>query len=551
MKRSNVLLVTLALACMPALAGALPETFTERAPGAFDKAAAADRQAFVHRWLESERVATDAAASLRVDIGADALAELARPVAGERRLRVGTVASVDAQIRVGAPGGIGAMSRTPDGGFVWTSVIEVPGAAAVRLNIDSLALPAGTELYLYNDFGQVHGPYTGAGPQGTGNFWSHTVNGGRIHVQLRHFGQADRKTMAAAHFAITEVGVIGERFIKAMIERPADPFTKSFCSFNEPCIENASCSSIPSAIQPARDAIAHILFRSGGFFFICSGGLLTDTDSGTQIPHFLTANHCMSKSREASSLEAFFQYSTNCNGACYDPDGVVPSTLGSSIQATSRNSDFTLLRLDQAAPAGSAFLGWTATPVANSNGTDLFRISHPAGAPQAYSRDDVDTNAGTCSSLPRGNFIYSRGSFGGTEGGSSGAPVLNSGGQVVGQLFGACGTNVNDACDNASNATVDGAFAATFPSVAAFLDPGTSCTDNDGDGSCAGDDCDDNDASAFPGATEVCGDNVDNDCDGAVDEGCGVCMPKGASCTQNGDCCSNKCKGPSGGKTCK
>lgn len=33
-------------------------------------------------------------------------------------------------------------------------------------------------------------------------------------------------------------------------------------------------------------------------------------------------------------------------------------------------------------------------------------------------------------------------------------------------------------------------------------------------------DCDDNDTSIFPGAMEVCGDGVDNNCDGLVDEGC-------------------------------
>ncbi len=528
-----------AFAGLPALDQSPPEAVTEYAPGMFDKAAAADRQAFVHRWLVAERGDVAQTKAIRVDLGADALAKLAAPVAGERRLRVGTVVPVEARFDLANPN---AFRQTQDGGSVWTTRVEAPGAAAMRLMIDGLALPHGSELYVYNETGQVHGPYTGTGPRGTGSFWSHTVHGDRAFVQLRQFGKTDRGVEGATSFAITEVGVIGDRFLKAVIDRPAGPGVKSFCSFNEPCIENASCSSIPSAIQPARDAIAHILFRSGGSFFICSGGLLADTDSSTQIPHFLTANHCMSKSREASSMEAFFQYSTNCNGACYDPDGVVPSTLGSSIQATSRNTDFTLLRLDQAAPAGSAFLGWTANPIASSNGADLFRISHPAGAPQAYSRDDVDTNAGVCGGLPRGDFIYSRGSFGGTEGGSSGAPVLNSAGQVVGQLFGACGTNVNDACDNASNATVDGAFAATFPSVAAFLDPGTSCTDNDSDGFCANDDCDDNDASINPGATEICGDNVDNDCDGAIDEGCNACMPKNAPCSQNSDCCSNRCK---------
>jgi hypothetical protein len=47
--------------------------------------------------------------------------------------------------------------------------------------------------------------------------------------------------------------------------------------------------------------------------------------------------------------------------------------------------------------------------------------------------------------------------------------------------------------------------------------------DDDGDGYDADEDCDDGDAAIHPGATEVCDDEADNDCDGAVDADDGDC----------------------------
>jgi len=51
-----------------------------------------------------------------------------------------------------------------------------------------------------------------------------------------------------------------------------------------------------------------------------------------------------------------------------------------------------------------------------------------------------------------------------------------------------------------------------------------SCTDFDGDGFthiiCGGGDCDNQEPNAVPGNPEVCGDGIDNDCDGIVDNNC-------------------------------
>lgn len=69
--------------------------------------------------------------------------------------------------------------------------------------------------------------------------------------------------------------------------------------------------------------------------------------------------------------------------------------------------------------------------------------------------------------------------------------------------------------------------------------------DSDGDHFFSDVDCNDNDATVFPGAPELCTDFKDNDCDGVINEDCGVgtCDPAGTPCTVAGAdlCCSGLC----------
>ncbi len=503
MKRPRVipclgLLAVAMLVSIPAAAAARARG--ERALGLFDREAF--RQARLERaaQLRAEQVRAALASPLRVTAAPELLAAVARE--DEPRWKVGVVVAVGGavELRAGRPD-LGAWRRDADG-WVWSGVLELPGAFGTRLRFTDVSLPRGVTLDVYNER-EAFGTYTGRGPGGAGDFWAHTVFGPRVIVQLTYRGEEGTRAAAATRLAIAEAGHLTERLSLAAM---AGEETDALCSFNEDCVENASCSAIPGAIQYAQDAVASILFRSGGFFYICSGGLLADTDAATQVPYFLTANHCIRRASEAESMEAFFQFTTPCGGPCNDPGE--PSTLGATIRRTDRDSDYTLLELAEPAPAGSSFLGWDADPIAFSNGAELFRISHPSGAPQAYSEHVVDTARPTCTGWPRGEWIYSSDTFGATEGGSSGSPVMDAQGEVVGQLSGACGFNVNDPCDAAANATVDGALAAYFADVEQFLDPS-------GGG------------------------------------GGGECLPQGASCTSDEECCSNKCRGPAGNKTCR
>jgi V8-like Glu-specific endopeptidase len=505
----------------------------------YDKNAALAKRAERHAWLLSESVERGGGVSINAEVSAQDKASIDDAPRGTSPERVGLTKSVSVVVNFqGVTPGLlkgsvvkrahGAMKGASDGGYVYTSTLGSAGATAVRVHFTGFNLPENTSLYLYTDNGQVFGPYQGQGPLGDGEFWSHTLMGDTVHLQLRHVGKASEDDLRNTRFNVAGVGHVRPRWL-------------GFCNGNDDCVENAVCTSA-AAVNDARDAVAHMQWISGPFIYICSGGLVADTDTNSTVPYFLSANHCISRGKDARSLENFFQFSAPCgtSGNCDDviatrnnhPQGL--RTLGARIVHTASNTDHTLLELREPAPGGSMYLGWNSTPVANADGATLHRISHPGGAPQAYSQHEVDPDAPTCQSWPRGDRIYSRDTFGATEGGSSGSPVVNGAGEIVGQLSGACGTNVADQCDRTNNATVDGALAAYFEDVEQFLDPGTSC-----------------------GATENnCSDGIDNDCDGLTDGyDSADCpsggFPLGAECTSDAQCSSNKCKGRNGRKTCK
>jgi hypothetical protein len=106
-----------------------------------------------------------------------------------------------------------------------------------------------------------------------------------------------------------------------------------------------------------------------------------------------------------------------------------------------------------------------------------------------------------------------------------------------------CGDGVDQDCDGNDNAC--------------------NCVDNDNDAYygydkvyCpAGEDCNDDNASINPGAEEVCGDSVDNNCNNEIDEGCEVCGNEYCAGSALGEDCLTcpadcLCAGPSCSKAC-
>jgi V8-like Glu-specific endopeptidase len=464
-------------------------------------------------------------------------------------LRIGVVKSIRpvnvAGLGHGQAGGV--FEETQAGGFTWAITISSPGAEGIRVHVRNFSLPDGATMYIFSPDGSAQGPYEGVGRNGDGDFWTHTVFSETAVIQVRHDGPATAQDKANVRFVIDSVGHI----------RPDRPqpvqqdWGQDRCG-NEDCVLDANCGGVGAA-EP--DAIAKMEWISGAYIITCTGGLIADTDNSTQRNLFLTANHCISKSRDAANMETYFSYTTSsCNGEC-PPWPSTPHTIGATLLATSRDGDFTLLELNEDPPSGTTFLGWNNSPIADTNGADLYRVSNPNYGPQVYSHHEVNATTETCRGLPRGEFIYSDDVEGATDGGSSGSPVVNSSGEIVGQLYGCCGYDCGDVCAGPpTNSTVDGALAFYYANVAEFLDPdgGGGCTtpaDCDDSEPCTDDTCVDGTCyNTWPdcGLSDGC---CGPECSSANDPDCVECLLKGEPCTTGEECCSGLCHPVKG--TCK
>ena len=413
-----------------------------------------DKQAALWSWLQDRQADHAIFGEIRAELGED----------GRRRLMSGSEAAPNQKYLVGLQVPVTkAVSLGPDALFsksgrvgiyqldpqdmIWTTSIESPGASGLRVHFTDMSLPDGAELYLYNDDGQAFGPFTGLGPNGDGDFWSNAIFGEHVWVQVHGAGP-----QAGTGFVIDEVSHLGPGF---EIADTAGAYLKADCSANVSCVENAECYDMDSILSSARRGVAKMVFQENGGSYLCTGGLLSDQDSG-YTPWFLTANHCIDSETVANSLETFFQYKSSC-GSC--SASYVDSVLGADLWATGTGGDFTLLELSEL-PSSWTMMGWTNAKV--TAGTQLYRISHPNGKPQSLSEHSANSDTSN-------NWISSKATLGATEGGSSGSPVFRSDRKVVGQLRGVTYSGSYDLCDYSTYNNRDGALSAYWKSVKAYL----------------------------------------------------------------------------------
>lgn len=225
------------------------------------------------------------------------------------------------------------------------------------------------------------------------------------------------------------------------------------------CMVNVRCAEGENWTKQ-KNGVARMLIPVGNSMYTCSGTLVNNTLQDKK-PYFLTANHCIESLNSSDFEDIIFDFNyekITCNSSI---NAQYQTLVGSNLIATSpslNGSDFALLLLQDTVPSffNPYFNGWNNMELENNNGVS---IHHPQGdvkkiSTYTFKLSSVTINDGINNAFWRVNWTRTINGFGVTEPGSSGSPLFNSDGLVIGSLSGGTAQ-----CENLNGFDAYGKFA--------------------------------------------------------------------------------------------
>lgn len=331
-----------------------------------------------------------------------------------------------------------------DGMAIWRLAIESKGAYSINFGFSKFNMPPGGELFLYtpkND--QARGPFTPADNEEHEQLWTPVVTGEKVIIEVRvpFIRKQDLEL---------ELSYVNHAFV----EFGSSLLRSGSCNVDVVC---GAADGFPE-VDNHRDIIQSVAVISLGGGTFCTGFLVNNTANDCK-PFFMTADHCGINAGNAASLVTYWNYE---NSTCRTPGGAASGqagdgtlndfNTGSIFRAAYSPTDMVLVELDDpvSETANAFFAGWNRLGTSPTNG--VIAVHHPSTDEKRISFEDDATYPGEwgsgSSEIAGGNHvIVPDWDLGTTEPGSSGSPLFDNLGRVVGQLHGggaACGNNLYD-----------------------------------------------------------------------------------------------------------
>lgn len=306
----------------------------------------------------------------------------------------------------------GVWETLSNGNRVWRLKIKSEGAFTINLILENFFLEKGSKLYLYNkDKSHLLGAFTHENVQNEGVLGLDFVIGDEIIVELNEPSKLSG-TSSLNIKTITHAYRDVFAFAKGL-------GTSGACNINVVC-------PLGNGWEDQIRSVAITVVNGNGF---CTGALINNScNDGT--PYFLTADHCLGGNLAAWVFRFNWQSSV-CNQNLNGPTNQTVS--GAVLRASNPGSDFALLQLNSTPPSNYNvyYAGWDRT-----GNTPNFQIGihHPDGDIKKICKDN---NAATQDNWG-GAQVWKVGAWeqGTTEPGSSGSPLFDQNGRIIGQLYG-------------------------------------------------------------------------------------------------------------------
>lgn len=352
----------------------------------------------------------------------------------------------------------GTWTLLPNGTKVWRLIISGKGALALGLYFsEAVQIPAGGKLFAYNENGkQILGAYSSS----TDDFQAmEMVQGENLYLEY----SAPTWVQETPVFNINEVV-----YFYRGVQEHVNAFTtdRSVHTKAGTCEVDVACSEGNNRANQI-NSVVHYTFNISGSTFVCSASTINNTANNCK-PYILTAWHCGERvaGQSIATWVWYWKYQkTSCatGTANYnDPAKGTKTMTGGTVKASSGNgtlnnppdeyevagSDFYLVELSAQPPASYDvyYAGWDRTSNASSSGVG---IHHPYGSSKKISTytqalTSETFNGGATNAHWKVYWATTANGHGVTEVGSSGSPIFNSTGRIIGQLSGgesACTTN--------------------------------------------------------------------------------------------------------------